>query len=117
MISTHTKSELDIGRAARLELQRQVVELQERIKLAGIEQRQAVAKEREECAKLCDSWTSWVTDPCANAVARGLAVSIRARVLEMSLEDPCPGCMRGGVCRTITCGRLNLPLDHPYRVG
>lgn len=31
------------------------------------------------------------------------------------LADPCPGCKRGGVCRTPKCGRLNLPTDHPYR--
>src|SRR5574343_352129 len=30
-------------------------------------------------------------------------------------EDPCPGCYKGGVCRTPKCGRLKLPADHPYR--
>ena len=30
-------------------------------------------------------------------------------------EDPCPGCRKGGVCRTPKCGRLKLPADHPYR--
>lgn len=30
-------------------------------------------------------------------------------------HDPCPGCIRGGVCRTPKCGRLALPLDHPFR--
>lgn len=30
-------------------------------------------------------------------------------------EDPCPGCNPGGVCRTPSCGRLKLPLDHPLR--
>lgn len=29
--------------------------------------------------------------------------------------DPCPGCRKGGVCRTPKCGRLKLPTDHPYR--
>lgn len=29
--------------------------------------------------------------------------------------DPCPGCRKGGVCRTPSCGRLKLPVDHPYR--
>jgi len=115
-----TTTELDRERKARLEAQSQVVELQERIKLAGVEQRRAVAKEREECAKLCDSWTTFcITNPPANAVAEGLAIAIRSRTLEAPpsepLEDPCPGCMRGGVCRTIACGRLKLPVDHPYR--
>jgi len=32
-------------------------------------------------------------------------------------EDPCPGCRKGGVCRTPACGRLKLPVDHPYRTG
>jgi hypothetical protein len=31
--------------------------------------------------------------------------------------DPCPGCARGHVCRTPSCGRLKLPLDHPYRAN
>lgn len=30
-------------------------------------------------------------------------------------DDPCPGCRKGGVCRTPKCGRLKLPVDHPYR--
>ena len=30
-------------------------------------------------------------------------------------SDPCPNCMKGSVCRTIYCGRLKLPLDHPAR--
>lgn len=30
-------------------------------------------------------------------------------------EDPCPGCKKGGVCRTIACGRLKLPTNHPLR--
>jgi hypothetical protein len=29
--------------------------------------------------------------------------------------DPCPGCYKGAVCRTPSCGRLKLPIDHPYR--
>lgn len=29
--------------------------------------------------------------------------------------DPCPGCRMGGVCRTPSCGRLKLPVDHPFR--
>ena len=29
--------------------------------------------------------------------------------------DPCPGCRKGGVCRTPKCGRLKLPADHPLR--
>lgn len=32
-------------------------------------------------------------------------------------DDPCPGCQKGGVCRTPKCGRLDLPENHPYRVG
>jgi hypothetical protein len=32
-------------------------------------------------------------------------------------DDPCPGCRKGGVCRTPKCGRLKLPENHPYRVG
>jgi len=32
-------------------------------------------------------------------------------------EDPCPGCKPGNVCRTIACGRLKLPLDHPLRTA
>ena len=29
--------------------------------------------------------------------------------------DPCPGCRKCGVCRTPNCGRLKLPVDHPFR--
>jgi len=29
--------------------------------------------------------------------------------------DPCPRCRMGGVCRTPSCGRLKLPVDHPFR--
>ena len=32
-----------------------------------------------------------------------------------SEADPCPQCIRGAVCRTPSCGRLKLPLDHTYR--
>jgi hypothetical protein len=31
--------------------------------------------------------------------------------------DPCPGCRKGGVCRTPSCGRLKLAPDNPYRTG
>ena len=34
---------------------------------------------------------------------------------DIGMADPCPKCQRGGVCRTLTCGRLQLPADHPYR--
>jgi hypothetical protein len=29
--------------------------------------------------------------------------------------DPCIGCLVGTVCRTPNCGRLKLPVDHPFR--
>jgi len=29
--------------------------------------------------------------------------------------DPCLHCIKGVVCRTPKCGRLALPLDHPFR--
>ena len=32
-------------------------------------------------------------------------------------DDPCPGCPKGRVCRSPSCGRLALPENHPYRVG
>jgi hypothetical protein len=34
---------------------------------------------------------------------------------EEKYHDPCPNCMKGSVCRTMYCGRLKLPLDHPVR--
>lgn len=34
---------------------------------------------------------------------------------KVKVEDPCPGCTKGHVCRTPACGRLKLPLDHPLR--
>ena len=34
---------------------------------------------------------------------------------DIGIADPCPQCRRGGVCRTPTCRRLQLPVDHPYR--
>ena len=34
-----------------------------------------------------------------------------------TVSDPCPGCAKGGVCRTPTCGRLKLPVDHPLRAA
>ena len=34
---------------------------------------------------------------------------------QLAQEDPCPGCRKGGVCRTPKCGRLKLPVDHPLR--
>lgn len=30
-------------------------------------------------------------------------------------QDPCRTCKPGHVCRTPSCGRLKLPLDHPLR--
>jgi hypothetical protein len=41
----------------------------------------------------------------------------RLRGVCREIEDPCPGCLKGRVCRTPKCGRLNLPENHPYRVG
>ena len=31
--------------------------------------------------------------------------------------DPCAGCPKGAVCKTPTCGRLKLPVDHVLRTG
>jgi len=35
--------------------------------------------------------------------------------IAIGIDDPCPQCQRGFVCRTPKCGRLQLPVDHPYR--
>lgn len=32
-------------------------------------------------------------------------------------DDPCPQCKPGGFCLTPDCGRLKLPVSHPYRTG
>lgn len=36
---------------------------------------------------------------------------------DIKRNDPCSGCKPGGVCRTPSCGRLKLPLDHPLRTN
>lgn len=60
------------------------------------------------------------------ALFNNLKIALRISILkyielfEKSLDpslDPCPGCQPGGVCRTIACGRLKLPVDHPLRKG
>lgn len=38
-----------------------------------------------------------------------------ASIYKQEQADPCPGCKKGGVCRTPKCGRLKLPEDHPLR--
>jgi len=51
--------------------------------------------------------------------------SLKARLFEMQEaaknlalgQDPCPGCPKGHVCRTPNCGRLALPVKHPFRIG
>lgn len=59
-------------------------------------------------------------------IFNNLKIALRISILkyielsEKSLDpslDPCPGCQPGGVCRTIACGRLKLPVDHPLRKG
>jgi len=51
------------------------------------------------------------------AFARAI-LALRPQAVPMTEEaDPCPGCRKGGVCRTPKCGRLKLPIDHPYRTG
>jgi hypothetical protein len=58
--------------------------------------------------------------------SRGHGTSMASRAIAAAIEalsappqdeerDPCPGCQVGAVCRTPACGRLKLPLDHPYR--
>ncbi len=74
--------------------------------------------------KACESSQprDWMS--AALAAQRVLKTSIPATVKEAlsappqddeERDDPCPGCVRGAVCRTPACGRLKLPLDHPYR--
>lgn len=42
--------------------------------------------------------------------------AIREALAEQPAQvDPCPGCLKGRVCRTPKCGRLKLPADHPLR--
>ena len=45
--------------------------------------------------------------------------TFKIRLAEKEIQemeaDPCPQCIKGAVCRNPTCGRLKLPLDHPYR--
>lgn len=43
------------------------------------------------------------------------ALSASPTQVETQGDDPCPGCVKGGVCRTPKCGRLKLPVDHPLR--
>lgn len=51
------------------------------------------------------------------AFARAI-LALRAQAVPMTDEaDPCPGCQKGRVCRTPKCGRLELPINHPYRTG
>lgn len=42
-------------------------------------------------------------------------ISLKEQPTQESEADPCPQCIRGAVCRTPSCGRLKLPLDHVYR--
>lgn len=44
-----------------------------------------------------------------------LVVAAERAKVYAAQEDPCPGCRKGGVCRTPKCGRLKLPADHPFR--
>ena len=46
---------------------------------------------------------------------QGRAHRAEALVQPPAQDDPCPGCHKGVVCRTPKCGRLKLPVDHPYR--
>lgn len=42
-------------------------------------------------------------------------ISLKEQPKQEMEADPCPQCIRGATCRTPSCGRLKLPLDHPYR--
>lgn len=55
-------------------------------------------------------YTHWIKLPPIASTTSAL------KPAELEIEpDPCPGCAKGGVCRTPKCGRLSLPVDHPYR--
>jgi hypothetical protein len=51
--------------------------------------------------------------PCSCGYSENITMLQTA--LGESQDDPCPGCKKGGVCRTPKCGRLKLPVDHPLR--
>lgn len=42
-------------------------------------------------------------------------IALREALAQPEQDDSCPGCRKGVVCRTPTCGRLKLPVDHPHR--
>ena len=70
------------GRESRRAAQLENVELKERLARAGIEQRRAVSKEREECAKVCEEQIDRWTDDRARYCASECAAAIRARSQE-----------------------------------
>lgn len=43
--------------------------------------------------------------------------ALQSAAAQQQEDDPCPGCVKGGVCKKPTCGRLKLPVDHPVRSG
>lgn len=71
--------------------------------------------------QLCE----WIAEtPHQRGSINGLAAQVRHELSALQPaaaqppgDDPCPGCVKGGVCRTPTCGRLKLPVDHPFRSG
>lgn len=58
--------------------------------------------------------------PCASVANDDLEIVNKAmqRLAEQPAQqqepDPCPGCLKGIVCKTPSCGRLKLPVDHPF---
>ena len=64
-----------------------------------------------------DFWDGYVPEPVKQQALDKMAENERELGIQMqpAQDDPCPGCRKGAVCRTPKCGRLKLPVDHPYR--
>lgn len=58
----------------------------------------------------------WLFSDEAAVIANPAITALREALAEQPAQvDPCPGCLKGRVCRTPKCGRLKLPADHPLR--
>lgn len=101
---------------------------------AGYGKGQDLSKDMNPHDPLCDEWEAWsigyhkarerkMYQLSQIAAAEGQmsdkgyeeSTHEKQQAWAIRREDPCPACAPGHVCRTPSCGRLKLPLDHPLR--
>jgi hypothetical protein len=66
-----------------------------------------------------DNLSKWLNEGIVSDIDRKALARVlgHLRYAPKQDTDPCAGCPKGAVCKTPTCGRLRLPVDHVLRTG